>query len=125
MGPPRRKPAVHQFHSGSAYGDAVTNSMLYAQDLLRQLGFESEIFVEYPTPELQGRLHPHRALAARPDDVLLVHHSIGHNQMAWLRQLPGKKILVYHNITPAHFFTPGSVLHEYSNLGRRQLAELK
>jgi hypothetical protein len=49
------KPAiriVHQFHSGSARGDAITNSMILIQRILRELGFESEIFVEH---------HPGRA----------------------------------------------------------------
>ena len=32
--------AIHQFHSGSAFGDAVTNGMLYTKTILNELGFE-------------------------------------------------------------------------------------
>ena len=41
-----KKTAVHQFHSGSAYGDAVTNSMRLIRSLLLAFGFESNIYVE-------------------------------------------------------------------------------
>ncbi len=113
--------AVHQFHSGSAPGDAVTNGLIFTRGLLRDLGFESEIFVQHVAPELAAELRPHTALPRRPGDWLLAHHSMGHDLGDWLLDLPQKKILVYHNITPAEFFPPGGALHHYAQLGRRQL----
>ena len=50
-GPPVR--AVHQFHSGSAVGDAVTNGMLLTRRLLRRLGYRSEIFVQHRPAALE------------------------------------------------------------------------
>ena len=44
--------SIHQFHSGSAEGDAITNAMLLCRDLLRRQGYRSEIFVEYIDPAL-------------------------------------------------------------------------
>src|SRR6202020_1650764 len=41
---------VHQFHSGSAVGDAITNAMFLMQAQLRALGYESDIFVEHRAP---------------------------------------------------------------------------
>ena len=50
------KIAIHQFHSGSAYGDAVTNSMLLIRRLLLKFGFDSKIYVERIAPELKKEL---------------------------------------------------------------------
>ncbi len=113
--------AIHQFHSGSAVGDAVTNSMILIQDMLCQLGFTSQIFVENPAPGLEKTLQHYLKLTPNGDDVLLIHHSMGHELTEWIHSLKGKKILVYHNITPARFFPEESPFHHYSRIGRQQL----
>jgi len=117
--------AVHQFHPGSAYGDGVTNGMLFTRGLLRELGLASEIYVEHIAPELAGQLQPYRSFADSDDALLLVHHSLGHDLEAWLEGLRCPKLLIYHNITPAEFFPPGSALRHYATKGRRQLHWLK
>lgn len=118
---------IHQFHSGSAYGDAVTNSMLLMQNHLRALGFESDLFVEHLDPRLSDRLRPYLELKDRigPDDMLLLQHSMGHDRLDWILDLPCRKALVYHNITPAEFFPEGSAFHHYSRLGRAQLLQIR
>lgn len=118
---------IHQFHSGSAYGDAVTNSMLLMQEHLRALGFESEVFVEHLDPKLVGRIRPYLDLKERigADDLLLLQHSMGHDRLDWILDLPCRKALVYHNITPAEFFPEGSAFHHYSKLGRIQLQQIR
>jgi len=117
--------AIHQFHSGSAYGDAVTNSMIFIRNILRELGFHSEIYVQYVAPELKNEVLSYTTYTSRDDQVLFVHHSMGHDVMDWIRQLPDEKYLIYHNITPEHFFPHGSPLNYYSQLGRKQLDLLK
>ncbi len=119
-----RKIAIHQFHSGCACGDAITNSMFLIQGMLCRSGFASQIYVERVPPQLAGRLNPYKLLKPGPDDILLVHHSMGHDLVDWILGLAGKKILVYHNITPAHFFPETSPHRYYSALGRRQLDQL-
>lgn len=119
-----KQTAIHQFHSGSAFGDAITNSMLLIREMLCRLGFISEIYVEGVAPELAEKLNHYTRLKLSPDDILLVHHSMGHDLVDWLVSLPGKKILVYHNITPAHFFPEDSPHRYYSTLGRKQLYTL-
>lgn len=117
---------IHQFHSGSAYGDAVTNSMLLLQDHLHEMGFESDVFVEHLDDKLADRLRPHTALtdSLADNDILIVRHSMGHDLLDWVLALPGRKVLMYHNITPAEFFEPGSPFHHYATLGRQQLTQL-
>ena len=44
---------IHQFHSGTAQGDAITNQMLYLQHFFQGKGYASEIYAEYIPPELK------------------------------------------------------------------------
>ncbi|NBI47536.1 glycosyltransferase [Burkholderia sp. ISTR5] len=118
---PRRVRAINQFHSGSAIADAVTNSMLMIQAMLRELGFQSEIFAEHVAPELTGSVRYFREYAGSVDDVMLLHHSMGHDQDEWILGLPGTTFLVYHNITPESFFDERSPFRHYSVKGRAQL----
>ena len=85
--------AIHQFHSGSAVGDAVTNSMILIQDMLCQLGFISQIFVENPAPGLKKTLQHYLKLTPDANDILLIHHSMGHELTEWIQSLKGKKFL--------------------------------
>jgi FkbM family methyltransferase len=116
---------VHQFHSGSSPGDAITNSMFLIQRCLRNLGYESEIFVEYRHPRLADRLFQMNDLPLHGDYVLIVHHSMGYDACEQIATLPARKVLMYHNITPPEFLgdSPGYI--PYADLGRRQLSLLR
>jgi glycosyltransferase involved in cell wall biosynthesis len=118
-------PAIHQFHSGSASGDAVTNGLLFTQGLLRELGFQSRVFVEHLAPELRGSLEHFTSYEPSARATLLVHHSMGHEQTGWLAGLPDRRILVYHNITPEQFFAAGSGEERAVRKGRQQLSEFR
>lgn len=118
---PRPLRAVHQFHSGSAVGDAITNSMILVRGLLRGLGYRSEIFVEHRDPALAGELRTIAAFPAHGDAVLLVRHSMGYDALERVMALPVPKVLLYHNITPPEFLETPELQH-YARLGREQLA---
>jgi glycosyltransferase involved in cell wall biosynthesis len=120
-----KKPVIHQFHSGSAYGDAVTNAMLFIQNMLTKFGFESQVYVERVAPELKSRLNSYKKLALDDKDVILIHHSMGHDLDDFVTGLPGKKILVYHNITPAEFFADNERFRHYAAKGREQLKRFR
>ncbi|MGM4986954.1 glycosyltransferase [Tardiphaga sp. 841_E9_N1_2] len=117
--------AVHQFHSGSAVGDAVTNSLFLVQRLLRGLGYESEIFVEHRDPRLSDVLFLADDLPNHDDYVLIVHHSMGHGILDFILSLDARKILMYHNVTPPEFLGDAPWMIPYSELGRRQLVEMR
>ena len=116
-----KKVAIHQFHSGSGYGDAVTNSMVLIRRLLRGFGFFSNIYVEHVAPELKGEIHYYKKLSIKKSDILMIHHSLGHDLGEWIVNLPCRKVLVYHNITPEEFFPTQPVIRYYCRLGREQL----
>ena len=120
-----RSRAVHQFHPGAAYGDAITSGMLLTRRLLRELGFESDIFVVNADERLGDEVRLWNEYPSAPDNVLFVHHSLGHATLDEVLRVPDQKVLVYHNITPTEFFPDDPYLREHSELGRRQLPDFR
>jgi len=117
--------AIHQFHSVSAYGDAITNGLLFTRGLLQELGFESIIYVEHVAPELTHELQHYSTFSSDPDHLLLLHHSIGHDLDGWVEKINNSIYLVYHNITPPHFFPKRSIHYRKTKQGLAQLESFK
>jgi glycosyltransferase involved in cell wall biosynthesis len=120
---------VHQFHPTVSYGDAISNQVLSLQGLLRKMGYRSEIFCEQLPIQFEGRARLVRRYDrhSSPRNVLLLHFSLGYppNVIAWLRQLPDQKVIVYHNITPHTYFAgTNDVYLEAARAGREQLRQL-
>lgn len=115
--------AVHQFHSGTALGDAITNQMLELQRRLRRLGHVSEIYSQYIGDGLEDRVKPLSAFQERPATLLLVHHSMGHTAFPAVTRLRVPIVTVFHSITPASFFDDPGMRH-HIRLGFGQLHEL-
>ena len=115
--------AIHQFHPSCGTGDGVSNSMIFTRRLLRQLGFESEIFCDNIPAELKDDIKQQSLLARQSDYLLLVHHSLGYENDPWLKSLAAPKVLCYHNITPPHLLPKEGPLRRLSVLGRQQLID--
>lgn len=113
--------AVHQFHAGSARGDAITNSMLMIQRILRGLGYISEIYCEQPDSRLSTALRSIDELPLQADYVLLVHFSLGFQSFDRITSLAATKVLIYHNITPPAFLSGAPGLQRLAQLGHEQL----
>jgi glycosyltransferase involved in cell wall biosynthesis len=118
-------PAIHQFHGSSSVGDAITNGMLYVRRLLHGFGISSEIYCEDVEPRLASAIHPAALLADDSDSILLLHYSWAIRSLEWLRTLKCRKVLVFHNITPAEFFEPESTFARLSSVAHVQLRELR
>jgi glycosyltransferase involved in cell wall biosynthesis len=116
-----RPKAVHQIHESSAYGDGITNGMFFIQKIFREAGFESDIFCEHVDPRLAGRIRLLSEFDDRAENLVFIHYSLGTPRDFWLTQLKSSRVLIYHNITPHHFFAAGSDLNRLSQAGRRQL----
>jgi glycosyltransferase involved in cell wall biosynthesis len=97
---------VHQMLAALSYGDAIGNEALRIQEILREEGFESDIFAESVHPEMAGRarkLWEYREVSSK-EDLLILHFSIGAGVSTFAYHLPDPILLVYHNITPARWF---------------------
>jgi glycosyltransferase involved in cell wall biosynthesis len=114
---------VHQFHSGTARGDAITSQMLFLRDRLRSLGFASEVFAEHIPEDLLGLIKPVADWSAGGRALLLVHHSMGHTAFETVINLDVPMVTVFHSITPARFFDD-AFLREHIKLGFSQLRSL-
>ena len=114
---------VHQFHPVLAPGDAMSNHVFALERHLREWGHEPASYAIEAKPGVSGVL-PYRRLfrTVKPDDLLILHFSMGHEVFDQLVKLPGRKVLVYHNVTPSEFFA-GINPHAaaFAQLGRAQL----
>jgi glycosyltransferase involved in cell wall biosynthesis len=106
MSSSRTPPAVHQVLATLGYGDAIGHEVLGIQRVLRQSGYESDIFVETADRRLEPLTRDYRELvdASRPDNLLLHHFSIGSKASRTAYALPDRMALIYHNITPPEYF---------------------
>jgi glycosyltransferase involved in cell wall biosynthesis len=100
------KGRVHQVLATLGYGDAIGHEVLGINRVLRDAGFESEIFVETADRRLEHLTTDYREMvgAIGPEDVLIHHFSIGSRASRTAYALPGRMALVYHNITPPEYF---------------------
>lgn len=103
---PARPPRVHQVLATLGYGDAIGHEVLGIRRVLREAGYESNIYVETADPRLEDDTLDYRDLvgAVTPADVLIHHFSIGSRASRTAYALPGRMVLVYHNITPPEYF---------------------
>ena len=97
---------VHQLVAGFRLGDAISQQALVLQALFREWGCASEIFTEQRRLPAQdrGRVRDLAALRVAPDDVVLLHLSIGSRANMLFSQLPCRRVMLSHNMTPPHFF---------------------
>jgi glycosyltransferase involved in cell wall biosynthesis len=100
------RPAVHQVLATLGYGDAIGHEVLGIQRVLRQAGYESDIFVETADRRLEPVTRDYRELidASQPGNLLLHHFSIGSKASRTAYALPDRMALIYHNITPPEYF---------------------
>ncbi len=102
-------PAIHQILAGYTHGDAISNEARVFQRIFRDWGYRSQLVCENRRilPELRNEVADIREFAATcsPDDVALLHLSIGSIVNRLFKTLPCRKVILYHNVTPARFFT--------------------
>ena len=119
--------SIHQFVSSFSPRDAVGNIIFAIRKTLRDAGYVSEIYAENIHPELENEANLYTEFEKKNSNNLLIyHHGFASNLVDFLLPLNNRIILVYHNITPAHFFK--GVDDQTANgctLGREQLDLLK
>jgi L-malate glycosyltransferase len=100
--------AIHQLVAGFNNGDAISNEARALRGVFRGWGADSEIFCESRRilPQLRREILDISDCAARvkPDDVVMLHLSIGSLVNDAFASLRCRKVIRYHNITPAVFF---------------------
>ena len=116
---------INQWVPAAHRGDAIGDSARRVRSILRQQGHRSEIFAMTIDEDLRGDVLPFSDPAARTGDVTIFHFALPSPMTEGFASLPGRRVLQYHNITPAHFFAAyDPQLFRLAALGRRELATL-
>ncbi len=90
-----------------AFGDAIGNDTMTLAETLADAGYETAIYADI----IDGRLPAGTAMQVsdyieRPDDLIIYHLSTGSELNYRLADYQCRKTIMYHNITPPHFFAP-------------------
>ncbi len=98
--------AIHQFLTSYSYGDAIGNETMVIRDYLRAQGYASEIFAQHYHPRYAGQIINYKEYSrySSPNNIVIYHFSIGSPVSKTFVRLGDRKVIIYHNITPHHFF---------------------
>lgn len=99
--------ALHQFLPSFAAGDAIGHHVRRLQRVLREAGYESEIFADETQPAVRRLARHYREFTPSANGQptwLLYHLSTGSPMAAFLAEAGQPLAVYYHNITPAQFF---------------------
>ncbi len=98
--------AIHQLLNGYAEGDAISACARAIRDAARKQGRASEIYapLAHVAPASRGDCRALEEYTGRPGEIALHHYSIASPAVERFLASPARKVLVYHNITPAEWF---------------------
>ena len=99
---------IHQMGSVLGYGDAITNHIATLDRQLVEWGFSARLYAASVEGARIARAELDTAYTAsdNPDDILIYHYSAYCDNYQLFRRSRNRKILIYHNITPSHFYQP-------------------
>lgn len=89
-----------------ALGDAIGNDTMALKKVIAQMGYKTEIYAHSfasSSAQKQGRQIKHLPKLHK-EDVVIYHLAIGCYLNYLVAKLKCRKIIIYHNVTPPHFF---------------------
>jgi L-malate glycosyltransferase len=116
---------INQWVPAAHRGDAIGDSARRVRDILRGQGHQSEIFALTIDDDLREEIRPFSEPAARAGAITIFHFALPSPMTDAFASLRGRRVLQYHNITPASFFAPyDPQLFRLAALGRQELRSL-
>ena len=102
----KSKKRVIQIVSAVKYGDAVGNDVIAIQSALKEAGYTTGIFAEFVSDKIEtGVVFPFDMLPQlREDDIIIYHFAAEDHFKDFIKNVPCKVVLRYHNVTPPEFF---------------------
>ncbi|TGL60313.1 glycosyltransferase [Leptospira ognonensis] len=120
------KGRILQFSAGFQLGDAISQEMLELKKKLKSEGYTSELYSENINKPDRSYVTKFNKADIKNDDVIVYHHSIHSDVLPFILKFKNKKILIYHNVTPNHFFEPYDLKFTYLlTEGRNDLYQIK
>lgn len=114
---------VHQALSAAGPYDAVSGQAVAWSALLERWGMAGGVYAAAVDPRVRG-VKRISQLDPEPEDLVVLRYSAYAPFLRTVLDMPGRKLLVYHNVTPARFFWnhhPGVAVA--CALGRSQLRQ--
>lgn len=120
---------IHQITAGFRRGDAISNAALLMRGVFRSWGCRSDILSRAKSiaPDMRREARDIQDALAElgPDDVAILHLSIGNPLNLVFRDLRCRKAIIYHNVTPSRYFKLlDPRMAENLDLGRSHLSML-
>ena len=116
---------INQWVPAAHRGDAVGDNARRLRTLLRGMGHESELFSLTIDDDLRDEVRPFDDPAAKRGDLTIFHFVLPSPMTEAFASLDSRRVLQYHNITPAAYFAPyDPALFRLASLGRQELATL-
>jgi glycosyltransferase involved in cell wall biosynthesis len=94
---------IHQVLSGAGPVDAVTSQAFAYRHAFESWGMAGGVFAAAIEPALRGEVEPVARLKPDRGDLLVFHYSAYAPRLEPLLEWPQRKLLVYHNVTPAEW----------------------
>jgi len=100
------KKTINQFVPSVHYYDAVGSTALLMDQFFRSLGLTSKIYALYRDPALADKVTLYRdeCKPAVQDDINILHFALPSPLTEFFLNCGGKRVIIYHNITPPHYF---------------------
>ena len=106
------------------WGDAIGNEVLAMDEALKQQGYDSRVMAITIHEALYNQASEIDFSTISKEDLVIFHKATGDMLIKSVANLPCRKVMVYHNITPARFFLPyDRIMAMNLWLGRHQLRQ--
>ncbi len=99
---------IYQILPELRYGDAVGNDAMAICDVISGMGYKTGIYAINVDKRLSSPMY--QKISKLPklsnDDILILNHCSGTELCYKFPKFGGRKMMIYHNITPPEFFAP-------------------
>lgn len=114
-------PKIAQIIDYLDYGDGVGNDVLSKNKLLISLSYDAQIFASGYSSQINISCNKLSKLCTFSPDIILHHFCRESACMPFVLKQPGKKILIYHNLTPEEMLDSENAY--WVSKGKQQLEE--
>lgn len=113
---------IHILMNALAPGDGVSSHCILLKQRAAELGVSAALYAASVHAEVQQHLSPLSELrgCASSDDILLHQFYNETKLIPYVEQFPGRRVMMYHNITPPEYFPTGSPTYLSCSGGLKQ-----
>ncbi|MDR1989938.1 MAG: glycosyltransferase [Acidobacteriaceae bacterium] len=116
---------VNQWVPAAHMADAIGDSARHMRGMLRRMGHTSDLYALTIDDGLKGDVLPFSDPSAARGDVTIFHFALPSVMTDAFARLSTRKVLLYHNVTPARYFAPyDHALFRLTSMARNELATL-